>query len=287
MTRPCPGPRAVTSRPNWRPPADSTDCHCHIFGPYDRYPLSPGRSYTPPEAPIADYLDMLGTIGVHRTVIVQPSIYGTENAVTLDAVEAIGRDRARAIVVVDDGTGPEALRAMDRRGARGVRFNAVSGNGTPLAQLERLAERLAPLGWHIQLYAHARELPEMEPVIARLPVPVVIDHMGGVKAAEGGIGSPAFEALLRLLRGGAWAKLCGYRSSAGHPYADVMPMARAMIAAAPERCVWGTDWPHPSLHTPEEVPDDGLLMDLLGQWAPERAQRRAILVENPARLYGF
>lgn len=287
MSRPCPGPRAITSRPNWQPPANSTDCHCHIFGPYDRYPLSPGRSYTPPEASIAQYLEMLDTIGLRRTVIVQPSIYGTENTVTLDAVEAIGLDRARAVVVVDDSFDAAQLEAMAERGACGVRFNAVSGNGTPLDQLERLAEHLAPLGWHLQLYTHAEHLPALEPVLARLPIPVVIDHMGGVQAREGGLDSPAFYALLRLLERGAWAKLCGYRSSAGHPYADVAPMARAMIAAAPDRCVWGTDWPHPSLHGPEEVPDDGYLLDLLGQWAPDLAQRQAILVDNPARLYGF
>ncbi len=287
MTRPCPGPRAVTSRPSWQPPANSTDCHMHIFGPYDRYPLSPGRGYTPPEASIAMYEALLATLGFRRTVIVQPSIYGTDNAVTLDAVQAIGQDRARAVVVVDDAVTPDQLRAMHDQGARGVRFNAVSGNGTPLEQLEALVAKIAPLGWHLQLYAHAAEMLALEGTLARLPVPVVIDHMGGIKAAEGGADSPAFAALLRLLRGGAWAKLCGYRSSAGHPYRDVAPMARAMIAAAPDRCVWGTDWPHPSLFPPLEMPDDGHLVDLLGEWAPDAAQRQAILVDNPARLYGF
>lgn len=288
MTRPCPGARAVTSRPHWQPPAGATDCHMHIFGPYGRYPLSPGRSYTPPEASVAAYRAMCEAIGIERTVIVQPSIYGTDNAVTLDAVEALGRDRARAVVVVDEGFDIPALRAMAERGACGVRFNAVSGNGTPLAQLEALGRRLAELGWHLQLYAHPAEMLELEPVLARLPCPLVIDHMGGVKADQQGADHPAFQALLRLLHGGAWAKLCGYRSSAaGTPYGDVAAMARAMIEAAPERCVWGTDWPHPSLASPEEVPDDGVLMDALGDWAPEAAQRRAILVDNPARLYGF
>jgi predicted TIM-barrel fold metal-dependent hydrolase len=288
MTRPCPGARAVTSPPHWQPPAGSTDCHMHIFGPYDRYPLSPGRGYTPPEASIAAYRDMCATIGVSRTVIVQPSIYGTDNAVTLDAVAALGADRARAIVVVDDSIDLASLRAMGARGACGVRFNAVSGNGTPLAQLEALGERLAGLGWHLQLYAHAAEMVALEPVLARLPCPLVIDHMGGVKTAEGGAGNPGFKALIRLLEGGAWAKLCGYRSSsAGHPYADVAAMAAAMVAAAPERCLWGTDWPHPSLQTAAEVPDDGHLMDLLAAWAPAPDLRRAILVDNPARLYGF
>jgi predicted TIM-barrel fold metal-dependent hydrolase len=287
MTRPCPGPRAVTSRPSWRAPPGAVDCHCHVFGPFDRYPLSPGRSYTPPEASVAQYLDMLGTIGLSRTAIVQPSIYGTENAVSLDAVETIGLDRARAVVVVDDGFGAAELAAMGERGARGVRFNAVSGNGTPVEQLERLAERIAPLGWHVQLYAHGAEMVDLEPVLRRLPVPVVVDHMGGVKAAEGGVEHPGFRALLRLLEGGAWAKLCGYRSSSGPPYADVAPMARAILSAAPERSVWGTDWPHPSLGSPSEVPDDGVLLDALGVWAPDEGTRRAVLVDNPARLYGF
>ncbi|WP_205963385.1 amidohydrolase family protein [Roseicella aquatilis] len=259
----------------------------HIFGPHDRYPLSPGRGYTPPEAGIALYREMLSTIGLERTVVVQPSVYGTDNRVTLDAVEALGRGRARAVVVVDESVDLPTLRAMGERGARGVRFNAVSGNGTPLEQLEALADKLTTLGWHLQLYAHAPEMVALEPVLARLPCPVVIDHMGGVQAAEGGVENPGFRALIRLLERGTWAKLCGYRSSAGAPYGDVAAMARAMIAAAPDRCVWGTDWPHPSLASPDEVPDDGVLLDALGTWAPREAQRQAILVDNPARLYGF
>jgi predicted TIM-barrel fold metal-dependent hydrolase len=259
----------------------------HIFGPYHRYPLSPGRGYTPPEASIGMYLDMLSTIGLSRTVVVQPSIYGTDNAVTLDAVEAMGLDRARAVVVVDDSFDLAALKAMAPRGACAVRFNAVSGNGTPLEQLEKLGETLASLGWHLQLYAHSAEMVALESVLARLPCPLVVDHMGGVQSTEGGVDNPGFKALLRLLERGAWAKLCGYRSSTAAPYADVGDMARAMIAAAPERCVWGTDWPHPSLRSPEEVPDDGVLLDCLGEWAPAEAQRQAILVDNPARLYGF
>jgi predicted TIM-barrel fold metal-dependent hydrolase len=260
----------------------------HFFGPYARYPLSSGRSYTPPEASLAAYRAMAATIGIERTVIVQPSVYGTDNAVTLDAVDALGRDRTRAVVVIDEGFDFPALRAMAARGACGMRINAVSGSNALLVRLEALGARLAELGWHLQVYAHPAELLALEPVLARLPCPLVLDHMGGVKADRQGVENPAFQALLRLLRGGAWAKLCGYRSSiAGAPYADVAAMARAMLAAAPGRCVWGTDWPHPSLASPEEVPDDGVLMDALGDWAPEAAQRQAILVDNPARLYGF
>jgi predicted TIM-barrel fold metal-dependent hydrolase len=220
-------------------------------------------------------------------VVVQPSVYGTDNAVTLDAADAIGPHRARAVVVVDEASGPAELEAMAARGARGVRFNAVSGNGSPLEGLERLAERIAPLGWHVQLYTQADAMPGLEPVLRRLPVPVVVDHMGGVKAAAGGVEHPGFRALLRLVEGGAWAKLCGYRASSGPPYADVAPMARALLRAAPDRCVWGTDWPHPSLHDPAEVPDDGELLDALGAWAPDEGARWAVLVDNPAHLYGF
>ena len=151
MTRPCPGARTVTSRPRWQPPAGATDCHMHIFGPYGRYPLSPGRSYTPPEASIAAYRAMCDAIGIERTVIVQPSIYGTDNAATLDAVDALGRDRTRAVVVIDEGFDTSALHAMAARGACGVRINAVSGSNALLAWLEVLGARLAELRWHLQV----------------------------------------------------------------------------------------------------------------------------------------
>ncbi|GGG17906.1 2-pyrone-4,6-dicarboxylate hydrolase [Caldovatus sediminis] len=284
--RPCLPPLRAVPRPSWRGPAGSCDCHFHIFGPFDRYPLSPGRGYTPAECLIPAYRRVAEALGIERMVVVQPSIYGTDNACTLDATEEFGLDHARAVVVIDEATDPAALAAMARRGACGVRFNAVSGNGTPLDQLDALARRIAPLGWHLQLYTHGDTLAELAPRLAALPVPVVVDHMGGVRAADG-LNGRGFQALLRLLDGGrAWVKLCGYRiSSDGPPYADVAPFARALLAAAPERCVWGTDWPHPSLD--RHMPDDGALFDLLGGWAPDTATRRRVLVDNPAALYGF
>jgi predicted TIM-barrel fold metal-dependent hydrolase len=278
--------RTTLPRPSWRAPALSCDCHFHIFGPFERYPLSPGRGYTPVEAPIAQYLGVAQALGIERMVVVQPSVYGTDNACTLDATERFGLDRARAVVVIDEGFDAATLAAMAKRGACGVRFNAVSGNGTPLDQLDALARRIAPLGWQLQLYTHGDTLADLAPRLAALPVPVVIDHMGGVEAKQG-LNGAGFQALLRLLgTGHAWVKLCGYRiSSAGHPYADVAPFARALLSAAPERCVWGTDWPHSSLA--DHMPDDGELLDLLGGWAPDVAARRRVLVENPAVLYGF
>jgi predicted TIM-barrel fold metal-dependent hydrolase len=283
--KPCLPPLDVLPRPSWRAPPGACDCHFHIFGPYDRFPLDAGRHYDPPAASVAAYARMAGALGIERMVIVQPSVYGTDNACSLDAAARFGLERARVVAVLDDAVADAGLRALHAQGVRGVRFNAVSGNGLPLDRMEALARRIAPLGWHLQVYAEGRLLPDLAPRLAALPVEVVIDHMGGVRAAEG-TAVPGFQALLRLLgTGRAWVKLSGYRISAGPPFADVAPFARALIAAAPERCVWGTDWPHPSLS--DWMPEDGALFDLLGDWAPGETERRAILTDNPARLYGF
>ncbi len=283
---PCLPHRQETPAPAWRGPAGSTDCHFHIFGPYDRFPLDPGRRYDAAAASIADYRRVAEALGIERMVVVQPSIYGNDNRCTLDAVAQFGRSHACAVAVVDPGIEVAALRDLQAQGVRGLRFNLVSGNGMPSDALESLAARIAPLGLHLQIFARGDELAAMAPRIAALPVDVVIDHMGGVRTADG-IHAAPFQALLRLLgEKRVWVKLSGYRiSSAGLPYGDVAPFARALLAAAPERCLWGTDWPHPSLTT--EVPEDGQLFDLLGDWAPTAAQRQAVLVDNPARLYGF
>ncbi len=268
MTKPCLPPRAATSAPHWKAPAHSTDCHFHINGPYDRYPLSPGRSYSPPEALVPDYQAMARTIGIGRMVIVQPSTFGTDNRCTLDAIDLLGRDNSRAVVVIDDSADAAMLQQMHAQGARGVRFNAVSGNGTPLDQLESLAAKVAPLGWHIQFYTHGGQIADLAPLIRKLPVTVVLDHMAGVQS-DRGVDSPEFHAAVGLMQSGqAYVKLSGYRSSVnGYPYDDVAPMARGYIEAAPDRCVWGTDWPHPSLFGEIHMPDDGQLFDLLGAWA--------------------
>jgi predicted TIM-barrel fold metal-dependent hydrolase len=284
MTPTCPGPRAEIGKPTWRPPARSVDCHMHVFGPYGRHPLSPGRSYTPPEAGVAAYGAVRGALGLERTIVVQPSVYGDDNTVTLEAASALG-PAGGAVVVVGPRVTDGELRSLDERGARALRFNAVSGNGTPLDALEPLAERIRPMGWHVEIYCREGHLAALEPVVERLPVPVVFDHMGGVRAEGAAIPSGPFAALLRMLRRGAWVKLCGYRSSRGYPYDDVLPMARAIVDAAPTRCVWGTDWPHPALPRPEDVPDDAHLLTVLSDWVPNAEQRHAILVENPARLY--
>lgn len=280
----CAAALEVTGTPRWRAPEGACDCHFHIFGPYDRYPLSAQRPYTPPPATIPHYLTAARALGLTRFIIVQASVYGTDNAVTLDAVDGLGAAHARAVVVVDDSVDDAALRAMHARGARGVRFNAVSGNGTPLDQLRALARRIAPLGWHIQIYAKGAGMLELAPVLAELPVPIVLDHMGGAPAAEGPDGA-VVRAVLKLLENGrSWIKLSGYRSSAA-PWTDLAPLARRYIAAAGDRCVWGTDWPHTQITRPEDMLDDAVLFDWLGEWTRDDAQRRRILVENPDRLY--
>jgi predicted TIM-barrel fold metal-dependent hydrolase len=276
---------STTRAPKQQAPNLTCDCHFHIFGPYDRYPLDAGRTYTPPAALVAQYLAMADTVGIGRMVVVQASVYGTHNAVTLDAVQQFGLHRARAVAVIDDSFDDAALRRLHERGVRGVRFNMVSGNGTPEDQLGALARRLAPLGWHIQIYAEGDKLADIAPRLAKLPVDVVIDHSGGVKAALG-TGHPQFQALLTLLDSGhVWIKLCSYRaSSTGQPWADVAPNVKALAAAAPERCVWGTDWPHPQMNP---APEAGLLFDQFVEWVPDAAVRQRILVDNAAKLYGF
>lgn len=283
--KPCLPPVDVAPTPSWASPPLGCDCHFHIFGPYDRFPLDPGRHYDPQAALIPAYERVARALGLTRMVVVQPSVYGTDNRCTLDAATRFGLDRARVIAVVDPGISDAALRALHDGGTRGLRFNLVSGNGAPLEALEAMARRIAPFGWHLQLYTSGAVLAEIAPRLVTLPVEVVIDHMGGVRASEG-TDAPGFQALLRLLGSGrAWVKLCGYRISAGPPFADVAPFAAALLAVAPERCVWGTDWPHPSLTA--WMPEDGALFDLLGAWAPDDATRRRVLVDNPARLYGF
>ena len=276
---------SATREPRQQAPALTCDCHFHIFGPYDQFPLSAGRTYDPPPALVPSYLEMAEKLGIRRMVVVQASVSGTDNTVTLDAVRQFGTHRARGVAVIDDGFDDAALRRLHEQGIRGVRFNMVSGNGTPEDQLEALARRVAPLGWHIQIYAEGEKLAAVAPLLARLPVEVVIDHSGGVKA-DLGVAHPQFQALLRLLDSGrAWVKVCSYRVSAkGQPWDDTGGIVQALVKAVPERCVWGTDWPHPQM---DPAPEAGLLLDQFMEWVPDAAPRQRILVDNAARLYGF
>jgi predicted TIM-barrel fold metal-dependent hydrolase len=267
--------------------AGATDCHLHIFGPTARYPYTANRAYTPPEASLSSYDALAESLGLERMIIVQPSVYGKDNACTLDMTAAAGKARARAVVVVDDGFSDSQLKDMHERGARGIRVNALTPAGMPLDQIQKLARRIAPLGWHMQFWISGPQLVALADVIRALPVPAVFDHMGQF-AVDGGMDHPELKTLLSLLKlDHCWVKLCGYRvSKKGPPYDDIRQPVAAMIAAAPTRCVWGTDWPHPHLEG-RPYPDDAFLLELLDEWAGDQAQLKRILVDNPAKLYGF
>jgi predicted TIM-barrel fold metal-dependent hydrolase len=267
-------------------PPLACDCHAHILGPPSKYPYVPDRSYTPPDALPSDYLRMLGVLGIERMVVVQASCYGEDNRRTVDAVVELGLHRARGVVMVGADVGESELQSMHERGIRATRFITTAKGGPTLDQLADVAARVAPFGWPIEMYVPTSVWPQILPIVEKLPVPVVFDHMGGMMASTPP-DDPIFRRILALLESGrCWTKLTGYRPSvAGPPYADVAPLARRFAAVAPERCVWGSDWPHTNLEG--HMPDDGALLDQFGEWFPDEALRRRILVDNPAALYRF
>ena len=283
---PDPDPRA----PRIALPPLSCDCHAHICGPESRYRYAPDRIYTPPDALVPAYLGMLATLGVERAVLVQPSVYGADNTVLLESL-AEARLPCRGVAVVDESVSDDELARLDRAGVRGIRFNLVDvrepGGAIPLTGMTRLAERVGPLGWHVELLIHVDEFPDLDTVFAAFPVDIVIGHMGYVRP-DHGAGGAGFRALLRLSAAGrCWVKLIApYRiSSGGLPYGDVVHLARALVETAPDRVLWGTDWPHVMVAKP--MPNDGDLCDLLADWAPDPEIRKRVLVDNPAALYGF
>jgi 2-pyrone-4,6-dicarboxylate lactonase len=267
-------------------PAGACDCHAHVFGPLARFPFASGRSYTPAERLPADYAAMLDRVGLARGVIVQPTVYGTDNRATLAALAELG-DRVRGVAVLPPDVGDNELSVCAASGVRGVRINAHTPGGTSLDDLEPLAARLRGSGWHIQIFADFPKRPDLAARIRALGVPVVIDHLGAI-GPERGTGDPAFAAIVGLLRDGlCWLKLSGpyMVSRQPLPYADVAPIAAGFVEACPERLVWASDWPNPMAG--ENAPDAADLLALLERWAPDAAVRTRILVDNPEELYGF
>ena len=271
--------------PAFKMPLGACDCHAHVFGNPSK--LVANRTYTPPDASFENYHHMLETLGLTRGVIVQPSVYGTDNRTTLNAVAEGGAD-FRAVVVVDEMVSLGELQRLHAQGARGARVNALFQSDARLDDLQKLARTLADADWHMQILTDVSEISELERFVRSLPVPVVFDHIGHVPAHLG-VEDPGFQSLLRLVGdGSAWVKLSGsYRmTTQDHPpFSDVSPFAQALIKANPDRLVWASDWPHP--HIPTPMPNDGHLLDLLNAWAPDDAIRNQILVDNPAHLYGF
>jgi 2-pyrone-4,6-dicarboxylate lactonase len=288
--KPCPPADPVPRRPKFAMPPGACDSHAHIFGPASKYAWSPARGYTPPDALPEAYEHLHEMLGVARKVITQPSVYGTDNSATLDYVSS-RLDRARAVVSVAADVGDRELEAMHAKGARGIRVNIADPGGNPFASfadLHRVAERLKPLGWHVELLLHVHEMDAHLADIRRLPVDISIGHFGYMPASLG-VDHPKYCTFLDLFADGrCWVKLTGaYRITARQhlPYDDTVPFARALLARRPDRLVWGTDWPHPMCPVP--MPNDGALTDMLLDWVPDEAVRRQILVDNPARLYGF
>ncbi len=282
---------ANTRRPELKLPPGATDCHAHICGPAARYGYFAERIYTPPDSLLADYRKMLDTLGVERAVLVQPSVYGTDNSAMLDAMLA-DPTRLRGVAVVADDVGADELDRLHAAGVRGVRVNIVDvkdrKSGTlPLPALTKLAMKIAPLGWHMEFLMHVDEFPDLDRMLADFPVETVYGHLGYMKT-DHGTGNPGFHALLRMMQAGrAWVKLTGpYRISAQPmPHADTNEYAHELLKAAPQQVIWGTDWPH--VMVKGAMPNDGDICDLLSAWIADPALRKQVLVDNPARLYGF
>lgn len=279
---------AGTDRTSIDVPAGACDCHVHVYD--SRYPAVPGARLTPPDASVADYRQLQRRTGTERVVFVTPSTYGTDNGAMRAALAAFG-DRARGVAVIDERVGDAELQALHDSGVRGVRMNLSLGVTHSLDQLEALARRVAPLGWHLQLLAPPDVLAALASRLVQLPVPVVFDHLARIAPSQAGT-HPAHRWVLRMLDSGrAWVKLSGAYivSEAGPPgYADVDALARSYLAAAPERVVWGSDWPHASAtagHQP--MPDDARQIELLAAWTRTADVLRCVLVANPAVLYGF
>ena len=281
-----PAPR----RPQITLPPGATDCHAHICGPRDRYAYYAERIYTPADALLPGYQHMLAQLGLTRAVLVQPSVYGTDNTAMLDAMKS-GGSGFRGVAVVSDDIGESELKSMHAAGVRGVRVNIVDVKdrkaGTlPLDMLTKLALKVKPYGWHMEFLMHVDEFPDLDKMLAAFPVETVYGHLGYMRTDKG-IATPGFQALLRLMNSGrAWVKLTGpYRISAEPSFTDTAAYAHALLEAAPRQVVWGTDWPH--VMVKGVMPNDGDLCDLLSVWIPDAGVRRQVLVDNPARLYGF
>jgi 2-pyrone-4,6-dicarboxylate lactonase len=292
----CYPPDPNTRKPRYTPPVNSCDTHFHVFGPPEKFPFLSTHEYTPPAAPLEHYIKMIQVIGIERAVVVQPSVHGLDNSATLDAIKS-SNGKFRGVGRIDDQTPKSELRRLHESGIRSIRFNLLDrprGN-VRLDVLDRCIENVAQLGWSVDLHIDMTNLIAQEKRIRSMPTPVVIDHIARVRPSDG-LNQPGFQLLLELLKlKHVWVKVSGadkicttkVYSYFGLPFIEVIPYARAVIAAAPDRIVWGSDWPHSNNFSPGHTPNDGDLIDLLAAFAPDETTRKTILVDNPAALYGF
>ena len=290
---PCPAPDGNPRTPRTVFPAGACDTHAHICGPPAAFPYAESRIYTPPDATADDYFGLLKTLGVARAVLIQPSVYGTDNRALLDMLSRAAHG-LRGVAVVDADIDGASVEALHEAGIRGVRLNVVDHNGPrnviPEEQVRKLAKVIAPFGWHIEFLINTDEALGFGAAIDELPVDVVVGHLGYPKSgAAAFLQSPALESFLKVFeRGRCWVKLTGpYRISSAPdlPYPDVAPLAQRLASVNPDRLLWGTDWPHVMMKKP--MPNDGDLADLIAGWLPDANLRRQVLVNNPAELYGF
>jgi predicted TIM-barrel fold metal-dependent hydrolase len=282
-TLPPPDPHPV--KPKYTPPPRACDGHCHIFGPASKFPYAPDRRYTPQDAGRETLAALHRHLGLERAVLVQASCHGTDNRAMLDAMQW-SKGAWRGVAMVTKEITDLELMALHQAGVRGVRFNFVAhlGGAPDLKNVQAVIARVTPLGWHIQLHLDAEDIETYREFLKRLRVPFIIDHMGRVEARHG-LDQKPFRQLLELMRNElAWIKVSGPEriSSAGKPFHDAIPFARALIAAAPDRVLWGTDFPHPNV---KWMPNDGELVDHFAATVEDEPTRKKILVDNPERLY--
>jgi predicted TIM-barrel fold metal-dependent hydrolase len=281
-------PDPNTRKPKFRPPPLACDAHCHIFGPAAKFPFDPKASYHPPDSPFEGLQKLHSILGFERAVIVHASCHGPDMRATLDGIARSG-GKYRGTAIIDEGFSEKDFQRMHDGGIRGVRFNFVKhlGGRPDMDFFKRTVERVKAMDWHLILHLDATDLAEFSELFRKIPVPMVIDHMGRVKAADG-LDQQPFKVLLEWMKNERfWVKVCGTErvSSKGPPFTDAVPFARKLIEAAPDRILWGTDWPHPNVG--KHMPNDGDLVDLFARMAPEAELQRKILVDNPARLYSF
>lgn len=284
---PCPPPDPNPKKPRLRLPPLSCDAHFHVFGPRRVFPFAVDRTFTPQDAPKEDLFRLHAFLGIARGVFVQSACHGSDHAVVLDLLAA-GNGRYRAVGLIKPSIAEEELARLHAAGMCGARFHFFShlGAPTPQADIRTVIAKIAPLGWHVAVHVGGQGILEQYDFITSIDAPIVIDHVGRIDIGEG-LDGKAFTALRRLLdRGNVWVKLSGVDRITKHgpPYRDALPFARNLVEHAPERVVWGTDWPHPN-HA--RVPNDGDLVDLVGEIAVTDELRRLMMVENPAKLFGF
>ncbi len=286
----CKAPDPDTRKPAYRPPPGACDAHCHIFGPGDKYPYAADRSYTPPDAPLARFKELQSILRLERAVLVNASCHGSDNTVIVDAIAQSG-GRYRGVANSDESFTEREFRRLHDAGFRGVRFNFVAhlGGVPDMGEFQRTIELIRPLGWHLDLHFDAKDLPQYDSLLQKLPVPFIVDHMGRVPT-QAGLDQQPFQVLLNLHRRNpkCWVKISGAERIAaaeGPPFRSAVPFAQALIQAGPDRILWGTDWPHPNIA--KHMPNDGDLVDLIPLMMPDPATQQRVLVDNPHRLYQF